>query len=80
MTTPDRLPCPDGHPYSRTGSRTTCRICRSIRMRANYYRRKGTPPPTHGANGYFNYGCRCAVCKAAGMAYQAELRRRAGAR
>jgi len=47
--------------------RRRCRECKAERGRLA--RRSGNPP-NHGRSGYSNYGCRCAICVAAGRAYQ----------
>lgn len=50
-----------------------CADCRAANVRRNQDLR-GEEPPTHGASGYKNYGCRCQQCTEANRLYSRARR------
>ena len=42
-----------------------CTAANTVYMQDWRDRHWGTEPPTHGDNGYINYGCRCGTCRKA---------------
>lgn len=62
--------CKYGHPLAPyDGSPRPCLRCLSMRAKARAIRGLPGVDPRHGTvNGYRNYGCRCAPCRAAGSA------------